>query len=63
MTNKSIRVALITNELKQWQLAKLLGMHEAALSRKLRFELPPEEQKRIIEIICQAKGGKMDVEI
>lgn len=63
MTNKSIRIALLTNDLKQWELAKLLGMHEAALSRKLRFELPQEEQKRIIEIIYQAKGGKTDVEI
>lgn len=51
MTNKRIRIKMAEAGLKQWELARLLGVSEPALSKKLRDELPGEEQDRIIEVI------------
>ena len=55
MTNMRIRMAMLTAGLKQWEVAKLLGMNEAVLSRKMRAELPEEEQDRIVQVIEDAK--------
>lgn len=52
--NREIRKALFENDMKQWELAKLLGVHEVTLIRKLREELPKEEQDRICHIIEEA---------
>lgn len=51
MNNLLIRNALKEYGVKQWQLAELLGCGEYTLCRKLRRELPKEEQERIAEII------------
>ena len=51
MKNVRIKIAMTENDLKQWQLAKLMGIHEGSLSRRFREELPEEEQDRIIELI------------
>ena len=51
MKNVRIKIAMTENDLKQWQLAKLMGIHEGSLSRRFREELPEEEQDRIIEMI------------
>lgn len=56
MENKSVRDALITAGMKQWELAEMLGISEFTLSRKLRRELQPEEQKRILELIRNGKA-------
>lgn len=58
MENEKIRNQLKTFNLKQWQLADLLGISEFTLTRKLRHELPAEEQKRICELIEKAAAGK-----
>ena len=59
MKNKLIRVAMVANGLKQYELAKLMNIHEASLSRKMREELPEEEQQRIVDLIQQhAKDGE-----
>ncbi len=44
--------------LRQWELARLLGVGESVLSRKLRDELDPKEQAEICALIDQAKGGE-----
>lgn len=49
--NKKIRTALEESRMRHWELADLLGISESTLVRKLRKELPEEEQKRIISII------------
>lgn len=54
-TNIKIRNALKLKNMKQWQLAEILGISENTLYRMLRKELPEEEQNRIVTII--AKGG------
>ena len=51
MANLIIRVKMMESNVKQWELAKLLGVSESALSRKLREELPEDEQQHIIELI------------
>ncbi len=57
MRNKIIRVSMIEAGLKQWELAKLLGVSESVLSRKLREELPLTEQEEIVAIIENNKRG------
>lgn len=54
MKNKKIRDALYHANMRQWQLAKLMRIREETLSRKLREELPSEEQKQIIALIKEA---------
>ena len=55
MTNKIIRIAMIEHNLKQWELAELLGIDETVLCRKLRKELPEAEQHKIVSIIEEAE--------
>ena len=49
--NEKVRKAIREAGLKQWQVAYLLKIHESEFSRKLRFELPEEEQNKIIEAV------------
>ena len=57
MKNQKIRIAMIQNNIKQYQVAKLLGISETSLCRKLREELPEEEQN---EIVARIEGGVSD---
>lgn len=34
-----------------WQIADAMGIHEGSLSRMLRYELPKEKRREIINII------------
>ena len=54
-TNKDIRQALAARNLKQWQLAEVLGIREEALSKMLRYELPDDEKQKMLEAINQIK--------
>ena len=58
MQNKSIRIALMENNMKQYELAELMGIHDFSLSRKLRHELPADEQRRIVTLIKNHAAGK-----
>lgn len=51
MKNQKIRIAMIQNNIKQYEVAKLLGISETSLCRKLREELPDEEQDEIVSKI------------
>lgn len=55
-TNKRIRLKLAEHEMTQYDLSKLMGVSETTIYRRLRDELPDEEQNRIINLID--KGGK-----
>lgn len=55
-TNKRIRLKLAEYEMTQYDLSKLMGVSETTIYRRLRDELPDEEQNRIINLI--EKGGK-----
>lgn len=37
--------------LTQWEVAELAGYREDSFSRKMRHELPEDEQKRIVKLI------------
>ena len=51
MKNLAIREHAKEKGVKLWQIAERLYMWESALSRKMRHELPAEEQSRIMCII------------
>lgn len=56
--NREIRESLAKNNMKQWELAKLLGVHEVTLVRRLREELPKEEKDRICRLIEEASHAE-----
>lgn len=49
--NQNIRNAARKSGVYLWQIAEAFGMQGFNFSRKLRHELPEEEQQRIFEII------------
>ena len=51
LKNQAIRKAALVKGVRLWQVAEALGVHENTLSRRLRTELPQEEQERILSII------------
>lgn len=53
--NERIRSALRIYDIKMWELADMLGIHEVTLSRKLRTELSPDETEEILRTIKMAK--------
>lgn len=56
--NYQVRTALRMNKVPIWKLADCLGCHENTLLRRLRHELPEEEQAKMILLIQQiAEGG------
>lgn len=61
MTNIKVRIAMNDNHVPQWKLARLLGVSEITVWRRLREELPEEEQDRIIDLIENGKDGEADV--
>lgn len=57
MNNVKIRVELTKSGVKYWELARLMGVSVPTLNRRLRDELPDEEQDRIVDLIRQHCGG------
>lgn len=51
MNNRILRAALFEADMKQYQLAELLGVSEGRVSTMLRRELPANEQQRLVRII------------
>ena len=51
MKNIKIREAVRKKRLRFYEIADVLGISPEHLSRKLRHELPPDEQKKILEIV------------
>lgn len=55
MANDIVRKALKEKGLKQWELAEMLGISEQTICRRMRKELPLDEQERILSIIKDHK--------
>ena len=56
--NRQIKITLAVNNVRQWELAKILNVSEMTITRRLRNELPQEEQDRICKLIEEyAKNG------
>ena len=51
MTNMKIRIKLMEHNKRLWWLAKIMGTSESTVTRRLRDELPEEEQERIAKLI------------
>ena len=49
--NMKIREKARNSGVRLWQIADALGMQESLFSKKLRKELPEDEQERILNII------------
>ena len=53
---------MVECDLRQWQVARLMGIHEGTLSRKMREEMPLQEQEKIVDLIRHhvktESGGK-----
>lgn len=50
-TNLKIRFKLTENNMRYWELDKILGISEPTRCRMLREELPTDEQERICKLI------------
>ena len=51
MANSKIKMRLMERDVRQWELAKKMGISETTLYRRLREELPRDEQNRILSIV------------
>lgn len=58
MKNKLIRETLTRHNLRQWELAEIMNINEFSLSRKMRKELPDEEQRQIVSLIEKHSAKK-----
>lgn len=51
MKNQELRQALIKSNVKQWQLARKIGINEFTLSRRLRDELDEKTKQEYLQYI------------
>ena len=51
MTNQEIKTLIKQKRLRQWEIAKELGVSEFTFSRWLRTELPDAKKKKIVDVI------------
>ena len=56
ISNAKVRRVMTEKNFPRWKVADLLGVCEATVQRKLRHELPAEEQERWIKAINEATG-------
>ncbi len=59
VTNAQIRGAVKAAGLCLWQVAERYGISDGNFSRKLRRELPQQEQEKILEIIRELAQEKV----
>lgn len=63
MNNLIIRSAMLRTGIRGYQVAKLLNVSDPTFYRKMRDELPEDEQQRIASLIEEyAKNGGHDHE-
>lgn len=56
MANESIRQAAKAANIPLWQLADMLGVSEATMTRMLRRPLPPQRQDEVLALIHAKEG-------
>ena len=59
--NSNIRNAARIANIPQWKIADALGISEATLTRWLRFQLSPERENKVMEVIDQLSREKQGV--
>ncbi len=60
MANEQIKSALRASNVKQWQLADAMGMSEDKFCRKMRYELPDDQQRKALVIIHEIAAKKKE---
>lgn len=60
LANKTIRETAKRSGVRLWEIAYDMGITDATLSRKLRRELPADEQTRILDIIARISGNQTE---
>lgn len=61
MKNQALRQAAKAAKVQLWRIAKVLGVSEPTMTRKLRRELPENEKQQMLKIIEQlAKEAETD---
>lgn len=59
--NKKIRIALLQNDIKHYELARKLKIASTSLSRKLRSILSGKEEDKILKAIEELKQEKRGI--
>ncbi len=62
MENVKIRDKAKICGVRHWEIAEALGIGEATLTRKLRRELPANEQEKILGLIHEIARSKREEE-
>ena len=60
--NNKIREAALNYQVPFWVIADALGMRDDSFSKKLRHELPEEEQAKILIIIQKIAAGEICID-
>lgn len=60
MSNQDIRIAMIQANIKQYQVADILGIAEHNFSRKMRYEMSDKEKAIILQAIEELKNKRSE---
>lgn len=60
LANKAIRDTAKRAGVRLWEVAYSMGITDATFSRKLRRELPADEQARILDIIADLSNKQVE---
>lgn len=55
MANDAVKRTMQKYDVRQWELALMLGVSENTMYRKMRTELSLDEQKKLIDLIVSRK--------
>lgn len=55
MANDAVKRTMQKYDVRQWELALMLGISENTMYRKMRTELSLDEQKKLIDLIVSRK--------
>ena len=58
MKNRKIRDAARAAKVGLWEVADALGISEPTMTRKLRYELPTNEQEKFLVLIERIAAGR-----
>lgn len=58
VANEKVRAAAKAHGVKHWQIAAHIGVSELTFMRWLRFPLPEDKEKKIMEAIMELSGGR-----
>ena len=53
LPNNDIRKAALLADVRHWEVCERLGISEPTLTRWLRFELPEDKKRRILDAIAE----------